>query len=101
MAKTKYKLTGCARFFIFMVIFVPAVVIGVSYYQGTNPVQMVKGLIGMDGSTTKTEQPANDRPNRNKSETKELQKEIDALQDELKIKDQIIENLEKRLADSK
>ncbi len=44
MAK-KYKLTGCARFFIFLLIIGPLVYFGVSYFRGENPVEPVKELI--------------------------------------------------------
>lgn len=44
MAK-KYKLTGCARFMIFAVIFVPAVYFGVTYFKGENPIDPIKNAI--------------------------------------------------------
>ena len=44
MAK-KYKLTGCAKFFIFFIIAAPLAYIGASYYNGQNPIQEVKEFI--------------------------------------------------------
>lgn len=63
MAK-KYKLTGCARFLIFLLIVAPLVFFGVSYFQGENPLGQVKDLI-QDTSekienTTKTKPASSD-----------------------------------------
>ncbi len=44
MAK-KYKMTGCARFLIFFVIFAPLVYFGVSYFRGENPIEPIKNAI--------------------------------------------------------
>ena len=38
----KYKVTGCARFFVFLIIFVPAVFFGAAYVRGENGVQIIK-----------------------------------------------------------
>ena len=38
----KYKVTGCARFFVFLVLFVPAVFFGAAYFRGENGVQIIK-----------------------------------------------------------
>lgn len=46
--RRKYKMTGCARFFIFLLIFAPIVLIGVSLYNGHNPVEQVKDLLGIE-----------------------------------------------------
>lgn len=44
MAK-KYKLTGCAKFFVFFIIAAPLAYVGASYYNGQNPIQEVKEFI--------------------------------------------------------
>ena len=38
-------MTGCARFLIFLVVFVPIVYFGVSYFRGENPVEPIKQVI--------------------------------------------------------
>ena len=43
MAK-KYKLTGCARFFIFLAIFAPLVYFGVSYFKGEDPIAPLRNI---------------------------------------------------------
>ena len=54
-------MTGCARFFIFLLIFTPAVLIGVSYFNGNNPLEQIKDLLGIE----KVEQ----RSNNNQTDT--------------------------------
>lgn len=48
--RRKYKMTGCARFFIFLLIFTPLVLIGVSYYNGNNPLEQAKELLNIESS---------------------------------------------------
>lgn len=38
----KYKLTGCAKFFIFFIIAAPLAYLGASYYNGQNPLKEVQ-----------------------------------------------------------
>lgn len=38
----KYKLTGCARFLIFLVIVVPIVIVGVLYMKGGDPTKLFR-----------------------------------------------------------
>jgi len=45
MTKTKYKLTGCARFFIFFIFFAPIAYFGASYINGGDPVRDVQKII--------------------------------------------------------
>ena len=56
MAKT--RMTPFSRFFLFMILFVPTVFVGASYYNGEDPIATVKEFIGMDDSP-RTEQTAN------------------------------------------
>ena len=88
--KRKYKLTGCARFLIFMIIFVPIVWAGVSIYQGQNPVEQVKDFFNIESTTDS-----------NKSIENSKVSDISILQQELKIKDQRIEELEEEIKELK
>ena len=46
MSNSKYKVTGFARFFLFMVIFVPSVLAGVSYFKyGTVNLESIKKVL--------------------------------------------------------
>lgn len=40
--KPRYKVTGCARFFVFAIIFVPIVFFGATYFRGENGIQIIK-----------------------------------------------------------
>jgi cell division protein FtsB len=50
----KYKMTGCARFFIALIIIAPLAYLGASYYNGQDGVQNIKNLLGIgkDSGTT-------------------------------------------------
>jgi cell division protein FtsB len=94
----KYKVTGCARFFLFLVLFVPAVFFGAAYFRGENGVQIIKdfyySIVGGGSSTeeakekAKAEEKAEDEA---KEESKD--KEIDRLKREIEEKDKEIEKL--------
>lgn len=40
--RPKYKVTGCFRFILFFIIFVPIVYFGAAYIRGEDGVQMIK-----------------------------------------------------------
>ena len=42
----KYKATGCARFFVVMLILAPLAYVGASLYNGQDPIQNIKDLFG-------------------------------------------------------
>lgn len=44
----KLKLTGFARFLIFLIIFAPIAFLGASYYNGEDGIQNLKNIIGWD-----------------------------------------------------
>ena len=60
--RKKYKITGFARFLIFMVFFAPLEYIGASYYNGEDGIANIKKLIGLDkiNSSEKTSSAATD-----------------------------------------
>ena len=85
----KYKVTGCARFFVFLVLFVPAVFFGAAYFRGENGVQIIKdfyhSIVGggdkaverQKGGTA--EEAKDDEKKRLKEEIEEKDKEIEKL----------------------
>jgi cell division protein FtsB len=85
----KYKVTGCARFFVFLVLFVPAVFFGAAYFRGENGVQIIKdfyhSIVGggdkaverQKGGTA--EEAKDDEIKRLKEEIEEKDKEIEKL----------------------
>ncbi len=54
---TKYKMTGCAKFFFFFIIAAPLAYFGASYYNGQDPVQQIKDFfhIGTSGQKENVE----------------------------------------------
>ncbi len=70
--KGKYKATGCARFFIALLILAPLAYIGASYYNGQNGLENVKRLIGWDGSKEEVD----------RSDVADLQKQLQELKRE-------------------
>jgi len=83
--KPRYKVTGCARFFIFFLFFAPAVFFGAAYLRGENGLQIIKEFVGR--FTGKD----NERPAERDPETKpvdetsaELRRELDAAREEIR-----------------
>ncbi len=53
--KRKYKMTGCARLLLFLVVFAPLAYLGASYYNGEDGIQKIKMLLGIDGKAQKSD----------------------------------------------
>ncbi len=88
--KSKYKMTGCARLLIFMVLFLPVLYIGVSYYQGNDPIAQIKGLFPSNKDNTTSETKPYISKERygisddNNREIKSKDKEIDHLKSQIR-----------------
>jgi hypothetical protein len=87
--KPKYKTTGCFRFFIFFLIFVPAVFFAATYFRGENGVQIIKDfyhkVMGEPASTSKTHDESDTYSSEDcKSEIKKLQDENNELKRQLR-----------------
>jgi len=83
--KPKYKVTGCARFFLFFIIFIPVVYFGAAYIRGEDGMQKLKDLYHkVIGKPEKI----NNRPDRNDSKEtykiEDLQKELDDAKAEIR-----------------
>lgn len=55
--KRKYKLTGCARFLIFLLIAIPVVYIAATMVTGTSPLEEINKLLGRNGDTREIQSP--------------------------------------------
>lgn len=102
--RRKYKLTGCARFFIFLLIFTPLVLIGVSLYNGINPIEKAKELLNIE-TTENVEQPRQDntsteRPS-NDSNSSSGVSEVNILKNQVEVQQNTIEELKKENSDLK
>jgi peptidoglycan hydrolase CwlO-like protein len=100
----KYKMTGCARFFLVLIVLAPLAYIGASYVKGEDGIENIKNLLGLGdkqeessnaGSTyDRTSEDLKDlqdqledrdrKIRRLENENDDLQQRIDALEDELR-----------------
>ena len=96
MPPPKYKVTGCARFFFFLIIFVPAVFFGAAFVRGENGVQIIKDFYhGIVGGEKKAEAKAEEEV---KAEAKaEETYDIENLKEELKKANEEIATLKKEI----
>lgn len=51
MAKRRLRVTGFTRFFLFMLIVIPAAYFGVTYYKGEDGLQMLKEKLNLEQKT--------------------------------------------------
>jgi hypothetical protein len=52
---TKYKTTGCAKFFLILVILAPIAYIGASYFNGQDGIDNIKGIFGTSKNTSEVD----------------------------------------------
>jgi hypothetical protein len=107
---SKYKLTGCAKFFFFFIVAAPLAYIGASYYNGQDPIQQAKDFFNF-GDKEKTETTgSNDSENitpsngevsgelqLKESEIKYLQTKLDNCKEESDKQEMLIETLNKEV----
>lgn len=89
--KKKYKLTGFARLFIFMIFFLPITFTAANYIKGENPLDMIKKKIEGIKSNTPNSSPFEASAYEEKITT--LEKQIDKLETELMLRDAEIKAL--------
>lgn len=88
--KPKYKTTGCFRFFVFFLFFIPAVYFGATYFRGENGLQILKDfyhkIVGKSTSSTSGPEANPDTYGIEdcKTELKKVQDENDALKRQLR-----------------
>ena len=98
--KRKYKMTGCARFFIVLIILAPLAYLGASYYNGEDGIQNIKNLLGIGKERTETPRSdsSDDRQTKRLEDAiDDLEKENRQLKREIEQKDLEIQNLKQRL----
>lgn len=94
--RRKYKLTGCARFFIFLLIFTPLVLIGVSIYHGSNPLDQVKELLNIEQSESEVGEEIYENPQvSGEGETGEGVSELGILKEQTRVQQNVIDELKK------
>lgn len=81
----RLKTTPFARFLIAMLFIVPLAYIGASYYNGEDPIALIKDKLGMDENTTRTvdqEVKYDDETYDFRQEIEDLKARIQELEDE-------------------
>lgn len=95
--KRKYKMTGCARFFLVMIILAPLAYLGASYYKGEDGIQNIKNLLGIgtEKATSGDEETYRDTGRDLQKRVNELEEENRKLKREVREKDAEIKALKK------
>jgi len=73
----KHKMTGCARFFIAIIILAPLAYLGASYYNGQDGIQNIKNLLGIG------KHKADDRDTTYHDTAKDLSRDLEAKDQEI------------------
>jgi len=76
----KFKITGFARFFIFLLVAAPLIYSGVSMFRGENPLESAKRDLGIESSTSSNKTSISSSSK--SSEIAELKSELNNLKDE-------------------
>ena len=95
--KPRYKVTGCARFFIFFIIFIPIVYFGAAYLRGEDGMQKLKDFY-YDAVGKKEVSHSGDRDMRDDTYAIDnLRKELDDAKKEIRELKNIIKEQEKEI----
>jgi len=98
MAKSKFRLTGFARFSFMMIVLAPLAYLGASYYNGEDGIQNIKNIFTGNGTNTEIVETPNAEPaTRPATHTAPSQEYVDSqvkkLSDDLAEKESRIEKL--------
>lgn len=99
--RKKYKMTGCARFFIAMIILAPLAYLGASYYNGQDGIQNIKNFLGFgqssdvqdDDTYTGTEEDLRKQLRTKDKAIERLTRENEDLQQRIDLMEQELEDL--------
>lgn len=76
----RLKTTPFARFLVAMLFIVPLAYMGASYYNGEDPIQMIKDKLGIEANTAESQyEEAN-----NADDTYDLRQEVDQLKERIR-----------------
>ena len=75
----RLKSTPFARFLLAMLFIAPMAYMGAAYYNGEDPIQLVKDKLGIDANTTEVEE----RANVNTDDTYDLRQEIENMKERI------------------
>ena len=85
----KYKMTGCARLFLILIIVTPLAYFGASYFNGEDGLAKIKSLFQSD------ERPAQ----RNTADVADLEQQLNRLEKDVKFYETEVTRLKQELAD--
>ena len=100
---SKYKSTGCARFFLFLLIFVPIAYFGASYLMESGKMDQIKEKVDEfttqmnDGASTSSTEPASS----NEFDEEQIRRQIADLLNRIETQKTIIEEQEQTIAKQK
>jgi len=93
--KPRYKVTGCARFIVFFIIFIPIVYFGAAYFRGEDGLQEMKNFFNKIRGKEITRTDTNSSGDT--YQIQDLQKELDAAKAEIRELKNIIKEKEKEI----
>jgi len=96
----KYKITGCAKFFIFFIIAAPLSYIGASYYNGADPFEKLKNIEIFNNTNNESSQSTKTIDTKLIDDST-LRKELDLRNEEIKYLKQKIGKLEEIIKSQK
>ncbi len=92
--RPKYKVTGCARFFVFFLIFIPVVYFGAAYFRGEDGMQELRDfyhkMTGRLSSST-------DKNDRDTYRIEDLREELNKAREEIRELKETIREKEKEI----
>ena len=94
--RPKYKVTGCARFFIFFLIFVPIVYFSAAFFRGEDGMQKLKEFYHKTIGKS-DQQKDNKTDSRDTYRIEDLQKELDEAKAEIRELKNIIKEKDKEI----
>ncbi len=97
--KPRYKVTGCARFIVFFIIFIPIVYFGAAYFRGEDGLQEFKNFFNKIRGKEITRTESNSSGDT--YQIQNLQKELDAAKAEIRELKNIIKEKEKEIGQLK
>ncbi len=97
MTRSRYKLTGFARLFIFLLFFAPIAYIGASYYHGEDGLAKIKELFNKEKKEAPKESPQVIDKDRFGIEYLTDPSSVDQYEDEIKLRDLEIKMLKEKV----
>ena len=96
---SKYKTTGCARFFLFLVIFIPAVYFGLKYFDDRGQLDEWRDKLDLDKKTSTVEEILERKGDGQDSEfdTQQVKRQLSQLLQKIEEQNQIIADQEETI----